>query len=76
MAFHCFTLCKVFIGIWLLAGGLSLSPCVPFQEISLQRLFGFPSMMAGFPGQMSQERDGQAEAVSPTIESQAVLLSQ
>ena len=43
---------------------------------SLYRLVGLPqSMMAGFPGQVSQERDSQAEAISPTLESHTVPLS-
>ena len=28
--------------------------------------------MAGFPGQVFQERDGQVEAISPTLESHTV----
>lgn len=31
--------------------------------------------MAGFPGEVSQERDGQVEAISPTLESHTVAPS-
>lgn len=75
VACHCFTLYKAFVGIWLLAGVLSLSPCVPFQVVSLFRLVRAFSEHDGFPGKVSQERDGQAETTSPSLESHTVPFS-
>lgn len=56
MACHFFKPCKAFMGIWLLAGGLSLSACVPFQVVSLCRLVWASSEYDGWVPRASVPR--------------------